>query len=275
MIPLFLKLRKTPCTRMALWGAVLSAAALMVACRPAGAIRQPDMQALPTASQALETLRKTGAERRTIRAAGRVTYYGDKGRVRVRTEVVARRAGQFRVETISPFEQPIDVMACDGDELWLLSKGVLKKGQATPNNVARLLPLPLAPSEIVDTLMGGIPTGDGFFAEKLTPTDRGAWLLTVARKSGEERVILTVDPVRTVVTRATIERPIGTPYLSAVFEDFIELEEGGHYPEKIRMTMPGRDVDVRLKFKTPEINVDLDSRLFRLSPPPGQAVQPL
>ncbi|MEO1336386.1 MAG: hypothetical protein AAFV29_12120, partial [Myxococcota bacterium] len=73
---------------------------------------------MPTAEAALQSLRTRGAERKTIRAAGRVTYFGDKGRVRVRMEVVAERSDRFRVATISPFEQPIDVMTCDGEQLW-------------------------------------------------------------------------------------------------------------------------------------------------------------
>ncbi|MEM7677942.1 MAG: hypothetical protein AAF449_18240, partial [Myxococcota bacterium] len=136
---------------------------------------------LPTAAEALQRLQAVGADRKTIRAAGRVTYYGDKGRVRVRMEVVAERADRFRVATVSPFEQPIDVMTCDGDQLWLLSNGALRRGSATPSNVARLLPLPLYPSEIVDTLMGGIPTGEGVKAEKIDAAADGRWRLTLKR----------------------------------------------------------------------------------------------
>ena len=244
------------------------------ACRPQP-LRRLDTGPLPTADAALDTLRQNGAQRRTIRAAGRATYYGEKGRVRVRMEVVAERADRFRVATISPFEQPIDVMTCDGQRLWLLSKGTLRQGPATPRNVARLLPLPLEPSEIVDTLLGGIPTGAGFSAESIDRTDEGLWRLAVLRDKGAQRVILTVDPGRMVVIAAAIERPVGKPYLNAVFEDFLRLDGGGHYPEKIHMTMPGRDVDVRLKFRRPEFNVDVDEALFRMTPPPGQVVKPL
>ena len=243
-------------------------------CRPAP-IRAIDVGPLPSAEAALQTLRQNGALRRTIRAEGRVTYYGDQGRVRVRLEVVARRADQFRVATISPFEQPIDVMACDGRDLWLLSKGELKMGPATPSNVARLLPLPLAPSEIVDTMMGGVPTGQGFTAESLTRASDEQWILTLARDGAEEHIVLTVDPARWVVVRAVIERPAGQPYVQAVFEDFMDLEEGGYYPEKIHMTMPGRDVDVRLKLKRPEFNATIDDGLFRMTAPPGQRIRAL
>ncbi len=230
---------------------------------------------LPTAAEALERLRQAGAQRRTLKAEGRVTYYGEQGRVRVRMEVVARRADQFRVATISPFEQPIDVMTCDGRELWLLSKGELKRGPATPTNVARLLPLPLAPSAIVDTLMGGIPTGPGFRATAVEIDDAGGWTLVVDRDGSVERMVLSVDPGRWVVTAATIERPRGEPYLRAVFDDFMAVPEGGFYPERIKMTMPGRDVDVRMKLKRPVINAEIDASLFRIVPPPGKTVRSL
>ena len=244
------------------------------ACRPAGTVRPVEVGPLPTAEAALEQLRKTGGKRRTLTAEGRVTYYGDQGRVRVRMEVVAERGDRFRVSTISPFEQPIDVMACDGQQLWLLSKGVLKRGPATPSNVARLLPLPLEPSAIVDTLMGGIPTGTGFVAKSVEASDRG-WTLTVARPGSQETIVLAVDPDRQVVTQAVVERPAGKRYIIAEFSDFMDLPDGGYYPERIKMTIPDRDTDVRLKLKRPKINGPVDPSLFSITPPPGQPVRAL
>ncbi len=257
--------------------ATLVAVALLgeAACRPTVGPQLVPPGALPSPESALNALRATAAGRQTIRAAGRVTYYGDKGRVRVRLELLAERPDRFRIETISPLEQPIDVMTCDGDELWLLSEGELRRGPATPDNVARLLPLPLAPSEVVDTLLGGIPTGEDWRADELTQRRDGFWRLVVSRRTRSERAVLTVDPGRQVVTAASLERPAGRPFLDVTFDDFLELSRGGFYPEKIRMKLPGRDADVRLKFKQPQINAELSPVLFKMTPPPGRRTQPL
>src|SRR5262245_17955687 len=99
------------------WTAVLSA---IGACRPDPPKKPAKDAPLPSAEAALEQLRQKSATRKNLRAIGRLTYFGEKGRIRLKSVLVAERPGSFRFETISPLEQPIDVMACDGKKIRLL-----------------------------------------------------------------------------------------------------------------------------------------------------------
>lgn len=247
---------------------------VFAACRPPP-VKTADMRPLPSAETVLTQLREKTGDRKNLRALGRVTYFGERGRVRVKAVLLAQRPGAFRFETISPFEQPIDVMASDGDRLWLLSENRLREGPATPENISRLLPLAMKPAEVVDTLLGGVPTSDRFAPESIEwSEDRDRWILSLASDRGE-RSRLTVDPDRMLVERMTLEDQRGLR-VAVSFDDFESAGPGkGELPEKIRIEMPRRDLDVRIKLNEAEVDVPLADELFRITPPPGVRPEPL
>ncbi len=248
--------------------AIVFAGAL--ACRP-----QPvktDTTPLPTAEQLLESLRADN-QRKNLRALGRVTYYGDEGRVRLKAVLLAERPGRFRIETLSPLEQPVDVMACDGDALWLLSQGRLRTGEATPQNIARLLPLSMKASEVVDTLLGGVPTSDRFDpvkVERIEDTDRLALELT---SNLDERVWLRVDPTARVVEEMRLFATNGSERVHVKFEDFEATPGGRPLPRSMEIRMDG--LDVRIKLTEADVDVPLDASLFALAVPDGVTAEPL
>ncbi len=121
---------------------------VLTACHPAAPVKRADLAPLPAPEAALAELRAAGAKRQNLRALGRLTYFGEKGRVRLKAVLVADRPNRVRFETVSPLEQPLDVMTVDGSRLYLLSKEKLAIGPATPENVARLLPFPMHPEEL-------------------------------------------------------------------------------------------------------------------------------
>lgn len=248
------------------------------ACRP-GPVRTANTAPLPKPEEALATLRAQSQSRKSLRAMGKVTYFGKEGRVRVKAALLAERPGSFRVETISPFEQPLDVMTCDGERLWLLSGGRLREGPATPENIARLLPLLMRPEEVVGTLLGGVPLGATFKPTALAwAEDQKRWVLTMeglSKEIGE----LTIDPARKIVEQMRILEPDGSVRLQVGFEDF-ETVSGAEFPRKIHIEMPKAKMDVKIKMVEFELNVALQEKFFRLqaegvTPEPlGMTVQP-
>ncbi len=253
---------------------VVASCLALLACRPQP-LRPPDTRPLPSATEALAQLRAQGAGRRNMRALARVTYFGPKNRARVKAVLLAERPRSFRVETISPFEQPIDVMASDGSKLWLLSKNRLREGPATPENISRLLPLAMNPEEVVDTLLGGVPTSSRFEPKALEWAEDGEhWILTL--DDGVEINRLTVDPVRKVVEKMTLGAQASKPRLSVEFDDFERIEGAtGELPHKIHIELPDRGLDVRIKLEEAEVDVTLAAALFRITPPPGVEPEPL
>jgi outer membrane lipoprotein-sorting protein len=239
------------------------------ACRPPPPHGQ-DLTPLPSPEKALQMVQAEGRARRSMRAEGRVTYFGDSGRVRLKTVLVVERPGRFRVETISPLEQPIDVMASDGERVWLLSNGKLSEGPATPENIARLLPVPLRADELVDTMLGGVPTSERFLPKDLRWTeDHARWVLSMDGQSGETAE-LAIDPDKLRVESATLRRPDGEVRLVLRFDDFEALADKGSFPRKIVLEMPKpKAQEVTIKLQEVEVNVDIPPTVLRLEPPPG------
>ncbi|MEO1232963.1 MAG: DUF4292 domain-containing protein [Myxococcota bacterium] len=248
--------------------------ALMMGCACRPNAPRVDLAGLPEPEALVETLRTQSEARRNLRAQGRVTAFGPEGRVRLKTVLLAERPGSFRVETLTPFEQPVDVMACDGARIWLLREGRLFAGPATPANVARLLPLPLRPDEIVETLLGGVPVPDGF-----TPTRIGVeddrWRLELEGPRGEQGV-LRIRPEGPRVDRAQWLDVDGTLQVQVEFDDFEKAEDGGPpYPKSIRVEVPPSDTKVEIRLRDAETDVSLAGALFFIEPPPGQVPEPL
>ncbi len=254
----------------------LLAAVLALAGCPRPAVRNPDTRPLPAPEEARRMVEEASRARKSLRALGRVTYFGEQGRVRLGFVEVVERPGRFRFETLSPLEQPIDVMVSDGERLSLLREGKLHEGPATPENVARLLPVPLRPHEIVDVLLGGVPLSETFQLDRLEWAEEPAdhwrlWLKSVGGEAGE----LIIDPARRVVVRATVLRPDGKPRLVVHFDDFEDVGQRGLFPREVRMEVPDQEMEVTLKLKEVELDVALEPSLFELKAPPGVGVVPL
>lgn len=244
---------------------------LAVACRPSPP--KTDYAPLPPAKDVLAMLRAEN-QRKNLRALGRVTYFGEKGRVRLKAVLLAERPSRFRIETLSPLEQPIDVMVCDGDELSLLSGGRLRTGPASPQNIARLLPLSMKASEVVDTLLGGVPASERFRPMKVSRIDDSddEWALEL-ESNLSERAWLKVDPTRKVVTEMKLFATNGTQTVRVAFDDFEDVPGGRALPHA--MTIQMNELDVRIKLTEADVDVTLDASLFALSPPPGVTPEPL
>lgn len=260
-------------TMVRLW--ILPALLLLAGC-PRPGVKNPDTRPLPAPEEARRLVEATSQTRTSLRALGRVTYFGEQGRVRLGFVEVVERPGRFRFETLSPLEQPIDVMTSDGERLSLLREGKLHEGPATPENVARLLPLPLRPHEIVDILLGGMPLASSFELDRLEWADEPEdhWRMWLKNATGERGEVI-IDPARRVVVRATVLRPDGKPRLVVHFDDFEDVGGKGPFPREVRIEVPDGSLEVTLKLKEVELDVPLDASLFRLAPPPGVPVVPL
>lgn len=249
-------------------------AVLLVGCHPASGPRSADLGDLPEPAALLASLRRQADGRTNLRALGRVTARGPDGRIRLRAVLVAERPGRFRFETLTPFEQPIDVMTSDGARLWFLHEGRLYEGEATPDNVARLLPLPMTPPEVVETLLGGVPVSGRFEPVRVEPTDDG-WWLRLEGPGGEQGRLL-IEPSRLRVLEARLSDSAGKPLTRVEFDRFAPGTDGGpSVATSIEVRIPPRELEVRIRFTDVETGVDLPSGLFVIDPPPGVRPEPL
>ncbi|MBX2812140.1 MAG: DUF4292 domain-containing protein [Myxococcales bacterium] len=229
---------------------------------------------LPKPSVLMAKLRERSAARHNLRALGRVTVFSTEGRLRLKAVLVAQRPRSFRMETLSPFEQPIDVMASGGEHLWLLTKGKLFVGPATPENIARVLPLPLQSEELVELLLGGPPV-----ARDLEPSDIRVdgrqWLLALRGKNGDH-ANLWIQPEQLNVVRAELMDGAGNMRIQLKLEDFRDLGDGGpQLPNLVRARVPPRSLDVRVRLLETTVGEDIALSIFSLEPEDGIVAEPL
>lgn len=253
---------------------VVLVSSLALGCKSGPGPSKADLANLPEPAALLASLRQQSAGRSNLRAMGRVTAFGPDGRVRLRTVLVAERPGSFRFETLTPFEQPIDVMTSDGHRLWLLREGRLFEGPATAQNVSRLLPLPLRPEEVVETLLGGVPVSSRFRPIDVT-IDDGRWLLHLdGFEQGKGR--LWVDPDTLRVLDAEHLTHEGAVLTAVHFAGFQKAQDGGPaVPTEIEIKVPPQSMEVRIRFRETETDVQLPPGLFVMAPPSGQTAEPL
>lgn len=210
----------------------------------------------------------TATQTPSLRTEGRVTYWGKEGRARLRVVVLAERPDKFRVETLTPFEEPIDVVASNGDQLWWLSRRDLKVGPATADRLGEVLPLPLAPPEVVDVLMGGVPTSTVWRPVDVAAGRDGTWRLSMTDGAGRAAT-LWVD------RDAARVRRIALPARGA--QPAIDIELSGHQglvARDIDLRVPDRGLEVQIRLESPEYGAALPDALFRVDPPPGRAPTP-
>ena len=228
---------------------------------------------IPEPAILLEHLRRQSLGRSNLRAIGRVTIFGPEGRLRLRTVLVAERPRSFRVETLTPFEQPVDVMCSNGDQLWLLREGHLFVGPATEEHISRVLPLPLRPEELVEVLLGGVPISAHFEPVSLEE-QRGYWRLKL-QNADKEVGFLSVDPDTLRVVEAQLFAADGSVRVEIHFEGFTKAADGGPaIPTRIRARVPPQELDVRIRLREAETDVKLGSEVFEMHAAPHIAVEP-
>jgi hypothetical protein len=240
-------------------GLALFGLACALACRGAEPAGPP-----PAPGALYASLVRTATATRTLRTEGRVTYWGNEGRVRLRTIVLAERPDRFRVETLTPFEEPIDVVASDGARIWWLSRSDLKVGPATATRLGEVLPLPLAPRGVVDVLIGGVPTSTAWRPVEVEPGRDGTWTLSMVDMSGH-RARLSVDRDAPRVRRISLPARAEQPAIEVELSD-----HDGLVARDIDLRVPSRDLEVQIRLRSPEYGVVLPEALFRVQPPPGR-----
>jgi outer membrane lipoprotein-sorting protein len=250
----------------------LLAWALLFACRPVP-IRSSDFGPLPSAQKALENLRQRASQIAGIQSLGRVSYFGDQGRIRLKAVLLAQRPTKFRIETLSPFGQPLQVMVSNGSRLSLLSEGQFYVGRSNAENVARILTLPLSPSDLVDALLGGVPMDERFVARKIEWADdigEKIRLTLIARPSGEQ-LVLEYEKSSQQVRRLRL--PARGPHPELIIElsklEALPPPAKGYLARRIRITMPSQNHEVTLKLKDARTNIKMNPNSFTLTPPEG------
>lgn len=215
------------------------------------------------------------ADVHAARARAVMEYYGDEGRVRIRQALVVREPGDVRLETLSPFQSTLSVLITNADTLLYVDLSDERQYLGVPSaeNLNKLIPLWLSPSDIVRVVLGGLPL-------QMVGVDRDAWQLEWDGHKGAWKLSAT-DIDGTHITfwlrhqswvlagaeakdvRGDVIWEIRTRDYQAIAHDALETE----YPERIRFLMPSENIDVSLHIQEYTLNPQVGDALFTLDLP--------
>ena len=212
---------------------------------------------------------------RSVEGRARVGLDGPDGKGGVEQFLAAEKPGRVRVEVYDFFGNVLAVLAVDGGRLALFDarEKVFVQGPATPENVARLVPVALTPEALATLLCGSVPLLDGA-AVSAEPGD-GVMVLTLRSADREQR--LEIGPGAAILSArerrltSALEAP-GAPALLDADLSVHRTRGGARVPTDVSARAPQARVALELHWRELTVNAPVDPALFRLAPPAGARI---
>jgi outer membrane lipoprotein-sorting protein len=244
--------------------ALLALAALLHGCAPRAP--PPDLSLDP--AELLAQVRAAQARVQAVRGEVRVKVEAEDGTGTVTALVAAEKPDRLYVQTLDFFGNTAAVLAASGGTLSLYDarERVLYRGPATPQNLARLVPLPLSPSDLVDILCGSAP-----LAGEPVRAEPGRGHVTLELAAGARTQVLRVGS-SAAVERSSV-RVAGAPG-AALDLEFTSSEAAldARFPADVSLAAEEPRVRMSLAWVEAERNPALDAALFSPGIPRGARV---
>jgi hypothetical protein len=244
-----------------LWASV----AFLLAC--AARVPPPELQADP--AELLSRLEAAQEGVRSVRGRARVGISAPGRSGSTDAFLAAERPDRLRIEVLDFFGNVAATLASDGERFSLYDAraGALYRGEPTPENVSRLLPLPLAPGELVAILLGTTPVRPG--AATAAERRDGRVLLVVGTGEATSELLLGAE---LAVEEARLPAAGAGPAYALEFGLF-RHRGGRRFPTEIGLEAPSARARVTLGWKEDlEVNPPPEPGLFRLETPRGARV---
>lgn len=236
-----------------------------------GRYPRPD-NALENPAVVIAHVQKQSDALETLTGLLALEVWRDSERVRLRQLIVVARPDKLRVDTLSPFEQPLSMMASDGEtvSIYSLEERRFWRGPSTPRNLARLVPLRLEGEELASVLRGGVPLIDHQQVAMDWDADVGCYAVTLTGVARRQR--LCVEPEHLRVLESRVWRGDTLQY-KARFGQYSD-EEGG-IPTRLRFEVPEDDLQVDVQVVDHKRNPTVAADAFIVEPPRGIEVETL
>jgi hypothetical protein len=242
------------------------AAAALAACR----VPPPDLSRDP--AQLLAAVRAAGGRVARVEGSAKVRVDSPSASGWVDEFLAAERPDRVRLETRDFFGNVAAVLVADGGRFALYdARGrVYYRGDATPENVSRLLPLALPPADLADLLCGTAPILEGAPRQVLA---RGSRLvLSVEGATGQQELSVGEEAAVEASRVRRASPAAGLPDYDLEFDAF-RRRGGARFPTVARLEAAAAAVRLELRWKEDlQVNGPADPALFRLDPPRGARV---
>ena len=206
-----------------------------------------------------------------------VDYFGEGERVKVRQLILVASPSFLRVQTRLPgTDEILSLLVSDGETFAMHRRDTNQyfTGAATPENIARLLPVDLSATDVTRVMLAGAPW-DRFDAESGEPQmkwdrKKGKYAYTVETNDGGT---LTMWVRHTDYAVEEVRQFDGKgKQVYRYVTDKWKTIDNNTLPKWRRFVWPRRDLDFSMDVGETQLNVELPETLFELPPPAGSEV---
>jgi hypothetical protein len=244
-------------------GAAVVALAVAAGC---ARVPPPDLSRDP--SLLLEQVRAAQDGVKACRGSARLSVSSSSPSGSLDAWVAAEKGGRVRVDVFDFFGNPAALLVASGGRFALYDAraGALYRGDDTPENLARLVPVPIAARDLASVICGSAPIIDGRAVS--AEAGDGVLLLEIAGESG--RQVLAVGEGGAVERASFLPGARGGTSWKVAFSAF-RRTAGQRIPGDVELRGGGAEVSLLWKDDL-EVNHPPDSPLFQLDPPRGAKV---
>lgn len=227
----------------------------------------PPPELLEDPKAVLDLMHQRLAPLKSVAIVARASYYGEGGSKKGTTILLGRRPASVRFDALTPTDELIATLASDGRTFVSFERGAktCDTGPSCPANLSRMLPLRMEGADILTALLGGAPVIRHKEASVAWDRDAGAYRVRLVGDDATERIW--IAPKTGVVKKADLIRG-GKTVLTLTFDDF--EQSGGHWlPRELHFEMDEPEVDLKIKYREVDLNVDLEDDAFAIQCPEG------
>lgn len=240
-----------------------------------GNYKQPAV--MPTAEDVVAQLAKTRAARTAFRAESVMDYWLGDQRVKGTVYVMGTSQRQVRFNAISPQQDVLADMACDGTNFALvdMQHNCQLTGPCTKQSLARFLRVELEPEDVLHLALGTVPVLENATGTVTWDADKGYERVALAGPGGTQVIVIDAREGRSDVVSSEVVGPDGKVVWSVENTGFeaVKDEAGGTHrlPAKTRFKSPVQKADLLVEWKERVVNPTLDPAKFSVTIPEGLA----
>lgn len=262
--------------RLASFVSVLTTAMLACGCPgKGGTYKQPSN--MPTAEALVAQLVETREARKAFRAESVMDYWLGKQRVKGTVYVMGTSQRQVRFNAISPQQDVLADMACDGANFALvdMQNNCQLTGPCNKQSIATLLRVELEPEDVLHLALGTVPVLGQPKGTVTWDSAKGYERLKLESPEGTQNIVIDAREGRSDIVSSELVGRDGKIVWSVENTDFeaVKDEAGGTHrlPAKTRFKSPAQQADLLVEWKERVVNPTLDPAKFRVNIPDGLA----
>jgi hypothetical protein len=206
----------------------------------------------------------------SLTAEGKAFVDAPKNGGRYPFQLAVKRPASLRIAALDPLGNPAAVLVADEEGRFALldrRANVYYRGSATAENLARLIPAPLRPEELVALLLGAVPPLPGGVPVAAFASDDHS-VLVLEAPGGLSQEVSAGSDLRIESVRRLRGKDL---WWSAQLEDHDD-KGGAQMPRLLHFSIPGERAEVELTLRDRLIGKPPPFGAFQLGPPPGVEV---